>query len=117
MNRCYIPCVNSDYNKIRIRFWRTRKNGKTFYMASAQPCKTELSETGEYFYECYEPTKGYRRTLLSASRASAKSCAAARVELNNFITEAIKLLNKDGFTTAADYDFKNISNDIECEVH
>lgn len=115
----YIDCRNSEYDKIRISFWRTRWDGMTLYKVSVTPCKVET--THGLTCETYEPMNGYIYTLKAVKRASKKAEDSARVEMQWFIHRAFDLLAGNGFETVlcgkdlAD-EVIYIVKSIDCEV-
>ena len=115
----YIECRNTEYDKIRVSFWRTRWDGMTLYKASITPCKVET----KYGITCEtcEPMNGYQYTLKAVKRASKKAEDSARVEMQWFIHRALDLLAGNGFETAMcgkDLADKviDIVKSIDCEV-
>ena len=116
----YIDCRNSEYDKIRINFWRTRWDGMTLYKASVTPCKVETKHG--LTCETCEPMNGYQYTLKAVKRASRKAEDSARVEMQWFIHRALDLLAGNGFESVmfgkdlAD-NVIDIVKSIECEVH
>lgn len=115
----YIECRHSEYDKIRVLFWRTRWDGMTLYKASVTPCKVET----KYGLTCEtcEPMNGYQYTLNAVKRASSKAEDSARVDMQRFIHRALDLLADDGFKTVLsgkDLSNKviNIVKSIDCEV-
>ena len=115
----YIDCRDSEYDKIRVTFWRTRQDGMTLYKASVIPCSVE-SSYGIVCETC-EPMKGYQYTLNAVKRASRKAEDRARVEMQWYIHRALDLLAGNGFETVlhgkdlADRVI-DIVKSIECEV-
>ena len=115
----YIECRHSEYNKIRVTFWRIRKDGMTLYKASVTPCRVET----KYGLTCetFEPMNGYQYTLKEAKRASKKAEDSARVDMEWFIHRALDLLAGNGFETflcgkdLADR-VTDIVKSIDCEV-
>ena len=57
----YIECRNTEYDKIRVSFWRTRWDGMTLYKASISPCKVDPTD-GFTCVTC-DPLNGYQYTL------------------------------------------------------
>lgn len=117
--KCYIDCRSSEYDKIRVTFWRTRWNGMTLYKASVTPCRVE-TEHG-ITCETFEPMNGYQYTLISVKRASRKAEDSARVDMQWFINRALDLLADNGFKTflwGKDLEalVTDIVTSIECEV-
>lgn len=116
----YIECRNAEYDKIRVKFWRTRWDGMTLYKASVTPCRVET--THGLTFETFEPMNGYTYTLTRVKRASRKAEDSARVDMQWFIHRALDLLADDGFKTIlcgrdlADRVI-DIVKSIECEVH
>lgn len=115
----YIECRNAEYDKIRIKFWRTRWDGMTLYKASVTPCKVET--THGITCETYEPVNGYSYTLNAVKRASRNAEDSARVQLQWFIHRALELLADYGFRTFLyGQDLAaliiDICRSIECEV-
>lgn len=116
----YIECLNSEYDKIRVTFWRTRWNGMTLYKASVMPCRVETTD-GITFETC-EPMNGYQYTLNESKRASRKAEDSARADMHLFIDRALALLEDNGFKTVLyGTDLSAVITDIvksiECEVH
>lgn len=116
----YIECRDDKYNKIRVSFWRTRKDGNTMYKASVTPCKVET--INGISFETYEPRNGYQYTLKAAKRASKKAEDSARVEMIWFVERALDLLSGIGFDSVLHgKDLVDTVNDIarsiECEVY
>lgn len=93
----YIDCRNSEYDKIRITFWRTRWDGMTLYKVSVTPCKVET--THGFTCETCEPMNGYQYTLKAVKRASRNAEDSARVDMQWFIHRALDLLAGNGFET------------------
>lgn len=115
----YIDCRNSEYDKLRVTFWRTRWDGMTLYKASVTPCKVETIHGFEF--EKYEPMNGYKYTLKEAKRASKKAEDSARVDMEWFIDRALALLADNGFKTVLcgkDLHERvvDIAKSIDCEV-
>lgn len=116
----YIECRNSEYDKIKVTFWRTRCDGMTLYKASVTPCKVETKHG--FTCETCEPMKGYQYTLKSVKRASRNAEDSARVEMQWFIHRALDLLAGNGFETVlcgkdlADRVI-DIVRSIECELN
>lgn len=116
----YIDCLDSEHDKIRVTFWRTRQNGLTLYKASMTPCKFET--THGLTCETFDPMNGYQYTLKAVKRASRKAEDSARVELQWFFHRALDLLAGNGFKTfLCGRDLSALITDvcrsIECEVH
>ena len=116
----YIDCRNSEYDKIRIVFWRTRWNGITLYKVSVNPCRVETNHG--ITCETFEPVNGYTYTLNTVNRASHKAEDSARVDMQWFIHRALDLLAGNGFETVLcgrdlSNAVKDIVKSIECEVH
>ena len=115
----YIECRHSDYNNIRVAFWRTRIDGMTMYKVSVTPCNIE-EKNGLTWYT-FEPINGYQYTLKAVKRASRKAEDSARVEMQWFIHRALDLLAGNGFETflcgkdLADRVI-DIVKSIDCEV-
>lgn len=115
----YIDCRSSEYDKIRVTFWRTRNDGLTIYKASVTPCRVETIDG--ITWETCEPINGYKYTLKAVKRASKKAEDSARIEMKWFIHRAIDLLAGNGYDTAmcgkdlAD-EVINIIKSIDCEV-
>lgn len=116
----YIKCRNEKYDQIKFTFGRKREGGRTLYIASATPCRLETC-CGLTF-EKYEPSLGYRATLLEAPRASSKALGQARIELWHFAYDVLQVLNNQGY--APDYEdseldamISAIAENIECEVY
>lgn len=114
MKNVYVSCFSDTCNNIRVRFFRTRKNGLTFYRASACPVCVIHRESGVCF-EQYNPADGYKATLVSCKRATKTALETARRELETFINEAFQALENDGFTPGV-YDAYIIAQNIDCEV-
>ena len=115
----YIDCRNSEYDKIRITFWRTRKDGMTLYKADVTPCKVET--TYGLTCETCEPIIGYQYTLKAVKRASRKAEDSARSKMVWFVKRALDLLAGIGFETVIhgkelNNTVNNIVMSIECEV-
>ena len=115
----YIDCRNSEHEKIRVTFWRTRQDGLTLYKASVTPCLVETIDG--ITWETCEPIKGYHYTLKAVKRASRKAEDGARVEMQWFVHRALDLLAGNGFETVlcgkdlAD-NIIDIVKSIECEI-
>lgn len=115
----YIDCCSSEYDKIRITFWRTRDNGMTIYKASVTPCRVEKIDG--ITWETSVPQNGYKYTLNTVKRASRKAEDSARVEMKLFIHRALDLLADEGFKTfLCGRDLEALVTDIvtsiECEA-
>lgn len=115
----YIDCRNSDYDKIRVTFWRTRQDGLTLYKAAVTPCMVETFDG--ITWETYKLYNGYSYTLKAVKRASRKAEDSARVEMQWFIHRAIDLLAGNGFETVLCGKYLadrviDIVKSIECEV-
>lgn len=68
----YIECLNSEYDKIKVRFWRTRQDGLTLYNASVTPCRVETIDG--ITWERSVPQNGYQYTLKAVKRATGPYC-------------------------------------------
>lgn len=115
----YIDCRNSEYDKIRVTFWRTRQDGLTLYKASVTPCRVETIDG--ITWETLVPQNGYQYTLKAVKRASRKAEESSRVEMQWFIHRALGLVAGNGFETAMcgkDLADKviDIVKSIDCEI-
>lgn len=115
----YIECRDSECDKIRVTFWRTRWDGMTLYKAAVTPCRVE-TKYGLTFETC-EPMNGYQYTLKAVKRASRKAEDSARDEMVWFVNRALDLLAGNGYETVLHgRDLVDTVNDIvksiDCEV-